>query len=200
MPPTTRKSTRGAGPASGAKQSTLSFNHRVTKPVSKAGKDALVKPTPPTVEIPVVVEKQQDDSRATTPSTTAELISPITKTSLLEREKSEAELKAAKISDAAVRRYWQGIEASRRAKEVHKKHGEGLTVGEKVLRYFDVSSQYGPCIGITRLKRWKRAERLGLNPPIEVLAALIKEEERVDGQAERAHMDELMTSTAVGAV
>ncbi|KAM7191344.1 DNA polymerase delta subunit 4 [Rhypophila sp. PSN 637] len=196
MPPTTRKSTRGAGPASGAKQSTLSFNHRVTKPVSKAGKDAQVKPTPPTVEIPVV--EKQDDSRATTPSTTAELISPITKTSL-EREKSEAELKAAKISDAAVRRYWEGIESSRRAKEVHKKHGEGLTVGEKVLRYFDVSSQYGPCIGITRLKRWKRAERLGLNPPIEVLAALIKEEERVDGQAERAHMDELMSSTAVGA-
>jgi len=49
------------------------------------------------------------------------------------------------------------------------------------------------------LKRWQRAERLGLNPPIEVLAALIKEEEASGKGVERAHMDELINSTAVGA-
>lgn len=48
------------------------------------------------------------------------------------------------------------------------------------------------------MKRWQRAERLGLNPPIEVLAVLLKEEKK--GHAsERAHLDELMNSTAVGA-
>lgn len=57
--------------------------------------------------------------------------------------KSEAEARALKVSDAAVERYWAGIEASRMAKAVHKKHTEGLSTGEKVLRYFDVSSQYG---------------------------------------------------------
>lgn len=47
---------------------------------------------------------------------------------------------------------------------------------EKILRHFDLSSEYGPCIGITRLNRWKRAQSLSLNPPIEVLAVLLREE------------------------
>ena len=50
-----------------------------------------------------------------------------------------------------------------------------------------------PCIGIARIKRWQRAQRLGLNPPVEVLAVLLKGEE--DGSA---HMDRLMNATAVG--
>lgn len=32
------------------------------------------------------------------------------------------------------------------------------------LRQFDLASRYGPCVGITRLERWERAERLGKNP------------------------------------
>ncbi|GKV07447.1 hypothetical protein SLEP1_g19226 [Rubroshorea leprosula] len=27
---------------------------------------------------------------------------------------------------------------------------------------------YGPCLGMTRLARWERAQRLGLNPPKEI--------------------------------
>lgn len=46
-----------------------------------------------------------------------------------------------------------------------------------------------PCIGIARIKRWRRANMLKLNPPIEVLAVLLK-----DGNVcERAHMDELLS-------
>ncbi len=56
-----------------------------------------------------------------------------------------------------------------------------------------------PCIGINRLKRWQRAEKLGLNPPIEVLAVLLKEEAKDNTGIERAHMDELLNSMAVGA-
>ena len=61
-------------------------------------------------------------------------------------------------------------------------HQKSLSLPEKILRHFDLSSQYGPCIGISRLKRWKRAESLSLNPPIEVLAVLMKleEEEKVE--------------------
>jgi DNA polymerase delta subunit 4 len=47
------------------------------------------------------------------------------------------------------------------------------------------------------MKRWKRAERLGLNPPIEVLAVLLKEETK-GSKVQRAHMDEILNSTAVG--
>jgi len=47
------------------------------------------------------------------------------------------------------------------------------------------------------MKRWVRANKLGLNPPIEVLAVLIKEGERGNTGAERAYVDELMSSKFV---
>ncbi|XP_021282928.1 LOW QUALITY PROTEIN: uncharacterized protein LOC110415562 [Herrania umbratica] len=39
---------------------------------------------------------------------------------------------------------------------------------EEVLRQFDMNMAYGPCLGITRMARWERAQRLGLNPPKEI--------------------------------
>lgn len=39
---------------------------------------------------------------------------------------------------------------------------------EEALREFDMNMSYGPCLGITRLARWERATRLGLNPPKEI--------------------------------
>lgn len=39
---------------------------------------------------------------------------------------------------------------------------------EEMLRQFDMNMAYGPCIGMTRLARWERAYKLGLNPPAEI--------------------------------
>ncbi len=64
-------------------------------------------------------------------------------------------------------------------------------MNEKILRHFDLSSQYGPCIGIPRLRRWKRAYTLDLNPPIEVLAVLQREEKAKKGKGQMAYIDEL---------
>ncbi|KAJ7068695.1 DNA polymerase delta, subunit 4-domain-containing protein [Mycena amicta] len=47
-------------------------------------------------------------------------------------------------------------------------HAEAENVFHDILRVFDMSYEYGPCIGLTRLERWKRATALGLSPPIEV--------------------------------
>ena len=44
------------------------------------------------------------------------------------------------------------------------------------------------------MKRWVRANKLGLAPPIEVLAVLLKEEKQGHSKIERAHVDELMSS------
>lgn len=44
------------------------------------------------------------------------------------------------------------------------------------------------------MKRWKRADGLGLKPPIEVLAVLMKEEKGGNNKAERAFMEGLLTS------
>ena len=41
-----------------------------------------------------------------------------------------------------------------------------------LLRAFDLHAAYGPCLGLSRLQRWRRAARLGLGPPTEVLAIL----------------------------
>lgn len=76
-------------------------------------------------------------------------------------------------------------------------HQQDLSIHEKILRHFDLCSQYGPCIGIPRVKRWRRAKGLGLNPPIEVLAVLMKEEEKASGKewwGQRAYLDELTNS------
>lgn len=35
---------------------------------------------------------------------------------------------------------------------------------EEMLRQFDMNMSYGPCLGLTRLERWERANALGLNP------------------------------------
>jgi DNA polymerase delta subunit 4 len=45
------------------------------------------------------------------------------------------------------------------------------------------------------MKRWQRAERLGLNPPVEVLAVLLKEENKGTKGVEKAHMDDILNST-----
>lgn len=193
--PATRKSTRGAAAraATSKGQSTLSFNHKVTKSgTAKSGKISQLstptatkveperQPQPPASENAEEVEVEQPEE--------VQVAQP-------EVEKSEAELKAEKVSEAQIKRYWKGVEAARISKRVHQ---EDLSQAEKVLRYFDVSSQYGPCIGIPRARRWHRAEKLGLNPPIEVLALLLREEGQGNKEIERAAMDRLMESTAIG--
>ncbi|KAK9120342.1 hypothetical protein Syun_017959 [Stephania yunnanensis] len=45
---------------------------------------------------------------------------------------------------------------------------------EQLLREFDMNMAYGPCIGMSRLSRWERADKLGLNPPEEVGVVLGK--------------------------
>ncbi|PHT78288.1 DNA polymerase delta subunit 4 [Capsicum annuum] len=39
---------------------------------------------------------------------------------------------------------------------------------EELLRQFDTTKAYGPCLGLSRLDRWERAKNLGLNPPRDV--------------------------------
>lgn len=52
----------------------------------------------------------------------------------------EVEVRARKIGEAQIARYWRAKEQERKAPRVHQ---EGLTVGEKVLREWDMSGHYG---------------------------------------------------------
>ncbi|KAJ8120962.1 hypothetical protein ONZ43_g2468 [Nemania bipapillata] len=195
--PATRRSTGGGRPA--GRQATLSFNHRVTKSVPKSAKDLSSTPAKSPLAKHVIhaepdVKEEADIDIDVDVEEKIQVGEP--KEVVPEREKTEAELRANKITDRQIDQYWRNIESERRTKRLHQ---GALSLAEKILRYWDVSSQYGPCVGITRIKRWQRADRLGLNPPIEVLAVMMQEENKGTEGIERAHMDDVLNSTAIGA-
>lgn len=195
MPPKRRSS----GPQS--RQATLAFHgasNRVTKPTaSPAGK---AKATNKSKQDPILSESIVDTSPSAqadpdlTDLTTSELaIAQQSKKEAAQAELTPEEKAASRITEPQIKKYWREKE---RARKVPRVHQQDLSVHEKVLREFDTSGQYGPCIGNARIKRWKRAHRLGLKPPIEVLAVLLKEG-RDNTKAQRAHVDELLGSRFV---
>ena len=50
------------------------------------------------------------------------------------------EERARKVPETQIRKYWKSKEEERIAPRVHQ---AGLSVNEKILRHFDLSSQYG---------------------------------------------------------
>ena len=56
------------------------------------------------------------------------------------------------------------IKSLRRTPQIH----HTTSTIETILRDFDMTSRYGPAVGITRLQRFKRAEKLGMNPDAEI--------------------------------
>ncbi|KAF9177244.1 hypothetical protein BGZ51_007512, partial [Haplosporangium sp. Z 767] len=44
---------------------------------------------------------------------------------------------------------------------------------EEILCQFDLLAKYGPCLDMTRLERWERASKLGLDPPIAIKEILL---------------------------
>ncbi|GAA5977459.1 hypothetical protein JCM10908_004986 [Rhodotorula pacifica] len=49
---------------------------------------------------------------------------------------------------------------------------------EIILRVFDANEEFGPCSRMTRLERWERAEKLGLEPDPEIAEILRSDEGR----------------------
>ncbi|KIH89188.1 DNA polymerase delta subunit 4 [Sporothrix brasiliensis 5110] len=211
MPPTRK--------VSGGRQATLSFNHRVTKPSvqRQSAKEAALltdkakeKEAKETKEVKEAKEEKQKDEEEVVEAKKAnrevaaedegvpgaedeendeEPAAKVIEPAVVIRP--EAEIKADAVSDAQVRRYWRAIEAEGTARRVHQ---EGLDLSEKVLRHFDVSSHFGPCVGITRKSRWLRAQRLGLSPPIEVLAVMLKEEAKGVEGIQRSSFDDILNA------
>ncbi|EGE81126.1 hypothetical protein RJZ56_000820 [Blastomyces dermatitidis] len=159
-------------------------------PASIPSPESALKPTSPTatetVQHPAEIEPEQKPVASSLRS--ENIISEQTRVEL-RLPKSEEDSRAEALTEGDIKRYWENEEAGRLAPRVHQEH---LTMHEKILRHFDLSNQYGPCIGIARLKRWRRAHMLNLNPPIEVLAVLLKDEAKGIAN-EKAYIDELMS-------
>ncbi|KAJ5559083.1 hypothetical protein N7461_003055 [Penicillium sp. DV-2018c] len=175
-------------------QPTLSFGSRtrVTKPVTAPSRKAKALDSP----APSLSDKSPSDTpepqqasvihEESSKPHVAELV--VREQAAVEHQAplSEEDKRALKLTKKDIWRYWQAQEQARKAPSVHQ---EGLDVEEKILRHFDLSSHYGPCIGIPRVKRWRRANMLKLNPPIEVLTVLLKGKDT----KERAYIDELLS-------
>ncbi|KAL1798783.1 hypothetical protein ACET3X_002820 [Alternaria dauci] len=188
---------KASAPAARSQQSTLAF-HGTTNRVTKAGVksqgakknilEAKLKDTKPeTVEIP-------DTEPTTTEVAIIEQAEQEVKAQ--EVESTPEEDRARRISDAAIKRYWTAKEKQRLAPRAHQ---GALGLHDKILREFDMSAHYGPCTGIARLKRWKRAQRLDLDPPIEVLAVLLREQDVSDKDriaVQRSIVDDILNSRA----
>ncbi|KZF19419.1 putative DNA polymerase delta subunit 4 [Xylona heveae TC161] len=199
----TKSSRQSAG---GPSQATLNFgssHSRVTKPtVARTGKEALKEKDVTTKKDPALVLQGVNDDNDVQAIASPDLAEPTTaEVAIIDQTEAEVakpktkeEQAAEKVSDAQLKRYWKAREDERKAPRVHQ---EGLSMNEKILRHFDLSSQYGPCIGIARMKRWHRAQNLNMNPPVEVLAVLLREQRKDNMRAERAHVDELMSSRFV---
>lgn len=56
------------------------------------------------------------------------------------------------------------------------------------LQQFDDNSVFGPCIGFTRLERWKRANEMGLEPSEDIRGIL--ESDWVKGEIVKCHWDQ----------
>jgi DNA polymerase delta subunit 4 len=150
MPPARRSS----GPAAKGSQKTLSFsNSKVTKstttPLGKELKNSplsksITKIDPATVKRSPSVDlkiKDEDnnDSDVLGHVSSAAAVAQQAKVELA-KEKTEDEVRAEKVTDVQIRKYWRERESERRTKRVHQ---EDVGVEEKILRLFDISSQFG---------------------------------------------------------
>ncbi|KAJ6118566.1 hypothetical protein N7471_013186 [Penicillium samsonianum] len=174
-------------------QSTLSFGARgrVTKPVAAPSHKAKALDSTPALSDKSASATPEPQQLSVTPNEpskphVAELA--VRQQAAVEHQAppSEEDKRALKLNKQDIWRYWMAQEQTRKTPRAHQ---QGMDVEEKILRHFDLSSQYGPCIGIARIKRWRRAHQLKLNPPIEVLAVLLKGKDT----KERAHIDELLS-------
>ncbi|CDO69701.1 hypothetical protein BN946_scf184851.g89 [Trametes cinnabarina] len=94
----------------------------------------------------------------------------------------EPELEKEPLNPADKR--WSKAYAAARAKRgnLQAVHAEGQTAVHHILRAFDLSYEYGPCVGMSRIDRWERAQALGLDPPPEVKEILLTKEGSTDEQ------------------
>jgi DNA polymerase delta subunit 4 len=133
--PATRRTRNSTGPAAKGSQKTLSFGNKVTKPSTPSAKD-------------------KDKTHTTTINTKAIDLGHVSSEAAVaeqarvevERTKTERtaeEERASKVTDAQIRRYWREREAERKAPRIHQ---EDVSVEERILRLFDMSSQFGVCL------------------------------------------------------
>lgn len=155
MPPAAKRQRTSA--ATAAAQGTLNF--RSSKAAAAAGASQHIKATKPVSALPrksevalVTTDDELSQTQSQAQSQTVDISEPSTQTlEAVEDEVEEdvqAEIEAEKaltkkalaLSDTKLKAYWSAKEKERKAPRVHQKE---LTMREKMLREWDLSSKYG---------------------------------------------------------
>jgi DNA polymerase delta subunit 4 len=126
---------------------TISSAFRAQKQSVRPGKDA--KQTKAASKVPLVKQQPQDVKTSVTDITT--------KT----EAKAASHLSQLDAKDPAIRSAAQAIHDVKLAPMIHADPSDV----QVILRDFDLTGKYGPCVGISRIERFERAEKLGLQPP-----------------------------------
>jgi len=66
-------------------------------------------------------------------------------------------------------------------------HADDQSKVDVILKLFDLTPEYGPAVGMTRLERWQRASNWGLDPPAEVYDILTT----VEGESQAKYRESL---------
>jgi len=72
---------------------------------------------------------------------------------------------------------------------IHTEHENKVNA---ILRSFDLTYNFGPCIGIPRIARWDRAQANGLNPPPEVREILMTKQGFEEDEYRKSCLDGLV--------
>ncbi|KAN0109117.1 DNA polymerase delta, subunit 4 domain containing protein [Russula decolorans] len=151
----------------GLKQGTLSFAS-AKRSGSSGAKDSLKGKTAAiSIEPPTVAPIRIGGKRKYEPDPEPEQEEAKEPTEVLERERLDTE-------DPR----WNKAYGQARSKmgNIKPVHAEDQSPVHHILRIFDLTYEYGPCVGVTRLERWERAAALGLNPPLEVREIMMTKE------------------------
>ncbi|EJU03738.1 hypothetical protein DACRYDRAFT_115081 [Dacryopinax primogenitus] len=176
MAPTRRASSGRPSPAPYVQQK-LSFGsskpaasattNKAKKSASTTASRKQTETPPSSVQAPELVEPEESSDEevdeAATPTLPAAQLEPVKRETLDVNDKS-----------GKYRSYWK--EAQTRMGHQEPIHGKDESKVYGMLRVFDLSYEYGPCIGISRIERWTRAEVMGLEPPTEIRDILMTEE------------------------
>ncbi|KAK3202929.1 hypothetical protein GRF29_154g1224063 [Pseudopithomyces chartarum] len=188
---------RSTGATAKSTQSTLAFHgtsNKVTKPGARtvnAKKNLLSESVktnekPEVAKVEIEVEEEED-----TPTTAEAVIIEQAEQVQEQTQSTPEEIEARQVKPKQLQAYWKKVNTG----SARQYHQEDLSLEEKILRKFDMTAQFGPCTGIARLKRWQRAQRLGLEPPIEALAVLLQEQDTKDKiSLQRSILDDILNS------
>ncbi|RDB15369.1 DNA polymerase delta subunit 4 [Hypsizygus marmoreus] len=118
----------------------------------------------------VVEQKKEGRAPPTTQTKTRKAVEekPTKPTPVLQPKPSQDNVQRPELDEKDPRWRQQYAVAREKMGYLHPIHAEGQNKVHEILRVFDMSYEYGPCVGVSRLERWERAAALGLNPPKEI--------------------------------